>query len=208
MSFLSFLISFLVLIMLGACFIIGFYIITRGERIQQPDGSVVTTGKILRGWSLFWERQTGTTKVYFRGKTLRDKFNFLVDCNAELGKKLGLQEGDASLTIGAMTIASEDIRYIQDLLHCQVEVDSAGCLFLYLYEPTYYFPEFLRYPLSQCPPCMASVFGSLVYWGILLQYPEAFAWSNAPYFGIFYFWVFFCISLAAGNKLLYNLAGV
>lgn len=205
----SFILFYCILLLIGTLAITGFYIVTRGERNVLPDGRIRLTGKIFKRWSLFWERTTGVQRLYFQNDRLKEKYKWLCDYNSFLAAKLEISADSNRLEIsGQQDVTPEDLGYIRDMLMCDVHLDRAGrSLSLSVDEPIYYFPEWLRFPLSQCPPCMASVGGSLIYWSLIFlpQYP--YAWSSSPEIAYFLFWLLYMLSLAALNKLVYNQIG-
>lgn len=201
----SFLIVYFLLLLLASLVIIGFYIITRGEKLRQPDGSYARRGKLLKDWSIFWEQTTGTRRLYYQGDELQNKHKWLNDCNSSLAMRLTVMQDQSSFKING-TIAPEEYSYLRDLLQCQVEIKDEY-VFIYQDEPEYYFPEWLRFPLSQCPPCMASVYGSIIFWSMYVVIPLQFAWTLYPGIAAILFWIMFCISLSALNKLFFNIVG-
>lgn len=203
LSFILFYVTFLVF----SCFVItGFYIVTRGEKTLQPDGKFRTKGKIFRNWSLFWERTVGNEKIYYCGDQLIGKLQLIREYNAVLGNKLKPNAERLSLEI-IDPVSASDVTYMKELLHVEVMVKN-GTMYIYVEEPIYYWSEWLRYPLSQCPPCMASIGGSLLYWTlVMLAGDTLFAWSAVPVICYIFFWIFFCFALAALNKLAYNIIG-
>lgn len=207
MSLLNFIAFYLLFLLLSALIIIGFYIITRGERSIQPDGTIRFKGKIFKQWSLYWERTTGSKRIYYSGDALKEKLRWLKEYNANFRGKLEIAKNLYSVTI-LEDLSPVDILYIEDVLRCQVERATSPNLYLYVEEPQYHFPEWLRYPLSQCPPCMASIGGTLLYWPVVLLAGNIFDWTTGPHaLPYFYFWVLFCFALSALNKLFYNIIG-
>lgn len=207
MNPLQFLASFVLLLVIGAFFIIGFYIITRGERTVQPDGSQKITGKLLRNWSLFWEQTNGKRMLYFRGNQLLDKFYLLHKYNPELFDKLDITEGLMCLKV-LTPLSQSDKVSIAEILECQVHVKDEF-VFLFTEEPIYRFPELIRYPLSQCPPCMASVLGSFIYWSYLFMTTNDFgSWGPIDIISALFWWVIYCVSLSSINKLVHRMIEV
>jgi hypothetical protein len=204
-TFQTFLFTFFLLLVLGSFVIVGFYIITRGERIKRPDGTYFLKGKILKSWSLFWEKTTGIRRMYYQGEELTKKHQWLKDCNAALAMRLNIIPNQSCFQLTG-ALAAEDYSYLRDVFQCQVEMNETW-LFLYEDEPEYYFPEWVRFPLSQCPPCMASVYGSVLYWTLFVIIPLQFNWTLYPGIAAGFFWIIFCISLSALNKLFYNIIG-
>lgn len=218
MSLLIFLTTFLVYLVLAGLIVIGFYIITRGETSVQPDGTVRRKGKIFKGWSLFWERTTGMRQVYYCDSELVERLTWLKQYNMGLAQRFKIAEGHKSLEF-LTPLTSDDQNYIRDVLQCKIVVnnsqqlagtDACQYLFLYVEEPVYYYPEWLRFPLSQCPPCMASVGGSLLYWPVVIASGNFFSWCRdgySPALLAVFFWILFCLALSAVNKLAYNMIG-
>lgn len=211
MSLLNFLQFYLEFLVLAALIICGFYIITRGEKIVQPDGSIIRKGKIFKQWSLFWERTTGTRSVYYCGATLEEKLAWLKQINSGVGSKLSLNAAQTGL-VSIGVFGDADLSYIKEMLGCEIKVEEpAGTgpvsFLLYVKEPVYYFPEWLRFPLSQCPPCMASVGGTLLYWPLVLFSGNIMSWTDRPVWAYIFFWITFCLALSALNKLAYKTIG-
>lgn len=204
MNQLQFLTSFVLLLAIGAFFIIGFYIITRGERTVQPDGTQKVTGKILRRWSLFWEQTNGVKLVYFRGRQLLDKFYLLHAYKPELFDKLDITEGQMSLLVLEPLTQSDKVS-LAEILECQVHVKDEF-VFLYKEEPIYRFPEIIRYPLSQCPPCMASVGGTFIYWSfVLMTAGDIVSWGPYQVISTAFWWIIYCVALSSINKLVHRM---
>jgi hypothetical protein len=208
MTFIDFLHIFIMLLLTASNCIVGFYIITRGTLEEQADGTWKRTGKILKDWSLFWEKTTGSSKIFFNTETTRDKLFLLRAWNPGLGNKLHMHADPKEACLDILeTISSSDIQYMRENLQCEVLIDEMY-LFLYVNMPQYRFPEWVRFPLSQCPPCMASIGGSLIYWPAMwMNMPGIWAWTSFPLVSSLFFWVIFCCALAAINKGLYRILG-
>lgn len=208
MNLSDFLAFYLLLLLLSTLIITGFYIITRGEKITLPNGKYRHRGKILKAWSLFWEQITDYNHIYYKGAELEKKFQYLLQCNADFCDKLFYDKKEDCYLQIRQTLSIVDISYIKDVLQCEAVMDVLGkSLLLYNEEPNYYFPEWLRFPLSQCPPCMASIGGTMVYWPVMLFAGNVFAWANYVPAAYIYFWIIFCFALSALNKLAYNIIG-
>jgi hypothetical protein len=188
----EFFFTYLILIITGTFFVSGFYIITR------PD-------KIFSFWSKFWEKIIDIERSYYAGEELLNKFYYLKrDCH-QVGVKIeaGVTAEDrvALRVVDGMSITGDDKMTIREFLYCETEVISSS-LFFYSNVNIYRFPEIVRYPLSACPPCMASVFGSLYWWCFVLLQQDAFVWSYNERTAYFLYWIFFCISLSFLNKFI------
>lgn len=202
-SLLQFLEFFMLYLILGSLIIVGFYIITRGEKVTQPDGTVFRKGKIFKQWSLFWEQTNGSVRRFYTEDSLRQKLRWLKDSNTLLGAKLQLSPKAYSF-IPKADVSGEDLAYIADVLNCSVMTDHESHIYLYSDEPVYYWPDWLRYPLSQCPPCMASIYGTILYWVAILLSDNVMAWTAHAMLATLFFWIVFCLALAALNKYVYN----
>lgn len=188
-----FLASLMLLLVLAGCTVVGFYIITRKE-------------KIFKYWSLFWEQTTGeVTKVFLEGQDLENKYNYLVQCSPHMATFLGMSPSKKCLIVKGEMDAWQQ-QNVNDLLGCRSTLfaDVPAYLTLYTEHPVYYFHELIRYPLSQCPPCMASIGGSLIYWPVILLQKNVFAWTDYTWQPYFFFWACFCTALAFVNKYLYS----
>lgn len=203
MDFLSFLILFALLSLTSSFAIIGFYVVTRGKKVQMPNGDYKTVGKIFKGWSLFWEKKIGIRKLYFSGEPLQQIYESIKSINGEFAHRLSLSE-DSEMLIISKPLGKEGEQYIREITGTYTRIE-ANKLFLYMEEPEYYWPEFIRYPLSQCPPCMASVGGTIIYWPIVIFSNNLFAWATYKDAAYVFFYLFFCIALSALNSMLHRI---
>src|SRR6185503_2363955 len=191
---------FVLLLGCSSFFILGFYVITRGREIEMPNGEIRAVGKIFKGWSLFWEQTVGTKKIYFIGNHLLEQYENISRA-PEVGSKLTVSPDEKNLIL-VEPLSKDELRVIKEITGYNILVESPNSLHIYQEEPEYYFPEFIRFPLSQCPPCMASVGGIIIYWVIILLQPNIFAWTPHKVLAYIFFWVFFTVSLSATNYLL------
>lgn len=70
----------------------------------------------------------------------------------------------------------------------------------------YVWPEWVRYPLSECLSCMSSVYGTLFYWGMvsLIGPHLMYLWAYHPLGAKIWGWVVFCICVSAMNPIIYK----
>lgn len=184
--------------LLGGPFIMGWFIVTRSSIYINPDSSYTKTGMLFKGWSLYWER-TFDKRVWYSSDETRLKFKLLQKTRPDISAKLTFNK--LGVIWKDQPVSIEEIRGIEDVLSCRVH-DRPDGLFLFDDIPKYLFPEWIRKPLSQCPPCMSSVYGSSLYWFIVLQVNGLFSWSAKENLAKFGFWVIFCLILACYNKFL------
>lgn len=198
MDFLSFIFIFLIYSILSAFFICGWFLITRGSLYLLPDGTLKKQGMIFREWSFFWER-TNQQVIWFSKEEARLKFILLQKTRPDIAAKLTYNK------LGHIWqdqwLSDNELIGMEDVLACRVEVRPDG-LYLFVDDSQYIFPDWVRKPLSQCPPCMSSVYGSALYWFIVLQVKGLFSWSAKENLAKFGFWIIFCLILACYNKFL------
>jgi hypothetical protein len=203
MTLFHFLVVYSFMIVLGVAFCIGWFICTRGEWFIMPDGKYRSYGMVFKQWSLFWEQYRKEKRVYFNGDELMRKLDLLKKVRPDLSEKfratgsLGLEYKTPHL----LTKIQEE--QIEDVLACKLEKTGGGAYKLFVIYPVYDFPEWIRKPLSECPTCMASAYGSVFYWFVILNGPTGFfAWARKENLAKFGFWVIFCLILACGNKFV------
>lgn len=202
----GFFIFFFLLMPVASIIIMGWYAITRGRTEYKTDGTPYKTGKLFKGWHFFWNKSTQAEyETTLRGdaakqaavKIMRDlKIGISVDSESGImtyGDQLGSYLADRAALI-------EDITKARMLF-----MDEAQTKFvLARKESTYRFSELVRDPLSECPTCMASVYGTLIYWIVNAASGfRVFAFSVWPTWIVaVIFWIFFCVGVAFINTIL------
>jgi hypothetical protein len=70
----------------------------------------------------------------------------------------------------------------------------------------YVWPEWVRYPISECTSCMASLYGSGFYWFFIWQigYKPVYSWANHPLTACVIGWGVFCIAVSCMNPIIYK----
>lgn len=196
------------LLLVSSICIVGFYNVTRHFTITQPNGENTIEGDILYGWSLFWEHIKRVDILYYSGESLEYKFFELQRLYPNIFNKLQLSENNKSLYAKPSTIlTADDIFQIELILRVVVEFKEPDIYFLYTEEPIYSFPEWVRNPISQCPKCMASFFGSIIWIVVNYLNHNLFIWTNHKYLGFFLFWLIFVISLSYINNYIHKNIG-
>lgn len=196
------------MIWFAAAAICGWFVITRGEWHMSPDGEWKKYGMIFRDWSLFWEQYRDTKKIYYIGRPLTDKYLLVSKIRPDLipGKyciDMLEHEGYFKSPLDKFHVEERDLDALKALLLVEIEWDVNKKRFrFYQDEPVYTFPSWLRKPLSECPPCMASVYGSVFYWFVVIQVHTLFSWSSKEFLAKLGFWVIFCLILACANKFI------
>ena len=193
------LLQYLFMVALGPVFIFGWYIITRGYYDIGPDGSLVKKGKLLKDWSLFWEDIISYRKVYYNGAQLKNKLNDLISMNHKYKLRLSVNQGEYSLFC-QHPLSEEDLDYIRNSIMVEIFVKGQD-VFLYSEYPQYRFSEWVRNPLSACPPCMSSVYGSLFWWIMYFVSVNLFKF-DCNFAGWCVLWPFYIVSLVCINHFI------
>ena len=201
MSFFSFIFSFSMLSLLGSIAILSWYHITRHWQSKLPNGKIVIEGFLFKHWSLFWEKIVRWDSVYFTDKEqLKTKWLELNRLDKKTASKFVFKESDGWIGLRENELTTEqDIFNIESVLGNRVHLFETGSLFLYNEVPIYRFPEWIRNPISHCPTCMASVYGSIIWWGFVFLQKNSFYWSYSPKLCYFAFWILFCLVLSKLN---------
>lgn len=210
MNILQFLQIFAFWILISSWFIVGWYTITRGHYELQPDGSQKKVGNVFMGWSFFWEKINRYDRAYYDYAQSKEKFNYLKAVRPDVADKFVWDFG-WHLHVPQELFTAVDQKIIEDTVNSRGVIEpkiinsEAGSRIiqeyrLYLEVPVYYFPWWVRYPLSECPICMSSVYGSLLWWLFVWFQVDAFSWTSSEKEAYFVFWIIFCITLSATNK--------
>lgn len=194
----QFFIYYLLLIISTSFFIIGVYIATRHWKEVQPDGRIETKGYVFKWWSEYWESISKVKKVYYSGDQLGEKLEELISHLPEFENRLNLNPEKMSLAITG-EISKLDLYTIQKTLNVKAYLNEFH-VFLYIEENEYTYPEWIRLPISGCYKCMASIWGSLVYFvfGRGMIIPSELNLEN------FAFWLFFIVILIPVNIIVYD----
>jgi hypothetical protein len=192
---------FFLLLLMASLFICGLYKISKHHVVIMPDGRHRIDGEILKWFSAFIEQTNGISCYQYEGEQLEEKVRVLFAADRKLKTKLQVSPEKMSLMVkSGQTIDSEERRFIEDI--CQVRTFvNADVIFLFLDVPKYVFPKWVRFPVISCPVCMASVWGSLFWWGFVYFQKTAFSWSAHPNLLHWVMWPIFCIALSFVNYL-------
>lgn len=199
--------TFSILSILGSLSIYGFYTASRGQWELTPDGKYKKTGMIFKYWSLFWEQYRKTERVYYDHDQFHKKYSLISKVRPDLipGKYV-FNPLKRAFTAGLnKDIEEKDLFTIQDVLLCKVEWIEHGKAFV-LYEevPVYDWPEWVQKPISSCPPCMSSVYGTPIWLLFLKLQKDAFSWTNYPITGEISFGFIFLLTLVSIVSFLHK----
>jgi len=190
------------LILMASLFICGLYKISRHHVVIMPDGKHRIEGDLLKWFSAFIEQTHGYTSYQYQGEQLEEKYRMLIAADRKnLKHKLQVAPEKMSFLIkDGQMLNVEERRFIDDV--CQVRTRlNADVLFLFLDTPNYVFPKWIRFAVISCPPCMASFWGSLFWWGFVCFQQSAFSWSAYPEALHWAMWPVFCTALSFVNYL-------
>ncbi len=205
----QFVVTYLGLIIAASLFIVGWYSITRHTLRMHPDGTIWSHGYLFSWWSEYWEQVVGQKKVYYQGDALEEKYLMILRERPSLGFHIGRFPEKKSLSISeGYQPSPTDIEYLENTIAAGVEIKDRGIVFLYELEPVYKFPEWVREPVSSCPVCMASVYGSLVWFTFTMLFPTILGASSHPEIARWGLWPLYCITVSAVNKWLVKKIGL
>lgn len=187
----AFLIWFFLLLIFGTLIINGWYLITR-------------EGMIFEGWSNHWEKKNGTKNNTLECEKLYKKFREIEKVALLCGYKGEVQYTEKYLNVDSSFASVIDQVEHHLLIHLNL-IDEDKKLFLYEEETIFRFPEWLRNPLSSCPTCMASVYGTIIFWSaVSLVNTNPFEWSTHYLVTKILTWGAYCISLAFVNTFFHK----
>lgn len=203
---LIFLCAYLAMMVIASILCCGWFIITRGELYIKADGSRAKYGMIFKEWSFFWERQSKSDrKVYFSNDEWYEKWKLLNKVRPDLAKKMRkyqLPEGDNRLGYTNATLTPEEVAMVEDALQCFLYPQGDDRYRAWVVEPIYVFPSWVRKPISECPVCFGSVYGSMFYWFVVSQARDIFSWSLHENLAKLGFWGIFCVILSCSNRYI------
>jgi|ERR1700761_8553420 len=194
----------------GAFLIVGFFAITRGTELTQPDGSIKRVGKIFKGWFFFWFKENGKIKYYYKDdelvkiiaqiRAIRPNSTIKVYYENMPGPNIVRISGIASSIVDEYFWSEIESRF-----NLKVEVvktfvpenmqgsELAYMIFkLYKEEPNYVFPWYMRDMLAGCVTCHSSWLGSVCFWvpAIIGIY------GSLSMLHLVMLWICYCISQA------------
>lgn len=200
-----FLLTLIMLSLVTALFIISFFHLSRHWIIIDPDGKRKIGGDIFKWWSVFWEQQRGMVKFYYSNDGFRHKMDIMWKSLPRQAAKMRSWDyfdiNKSSFGVSEVYTSTE-IQEMEVVLQCKVDYNGDGHYYLYIEEPKYVFPVWIRKPMSQCYVCMSSVFGSAAWWSVYYLQKDLFAWSTHPSKSFFLFWVVFIVVLSGINRFI------
>ena len=197
----TFFITLILATIVTSLFILGFYIATRHWKVTNADGTEQNEGYLLKKWSIYWEGIAENKKQFFKGDNLKEKLAMLPN---QYQQVLNINVDPSLMAVYTNTeLSADNILEIEQITGCKVLVQEN---FIFLYEeiPVYRYPTWVSNPLSGCPKCMSSVFGSLLYWIAVLRMPSSVWWDNTIFFDKIAVWLFFIVILIPITTYLHS----
>lgn len=196
------LVIFGAMLFIGPHMMVGWYAITRGRTELKPTGETVRRGKLLMAWHFYWTRTHGHTTVRVEKESLK-KIYWLLRENAQWEGRFYVNDSETQIIFMG--------KKENQLLEMQMELEKISGCSVWPSEnavsftkqiPEFVFPEWVRDPVSECPTCFASVYGSIFYWIMISLLPPLFNWSEQPTICAVVFWIIFCFCSAYINTVL------
>lgn len=199
---LYFLLSFLLLIVIGSLSTCGWFIVTRGEWRLTPDGKYKKIGMIFKEWSLFWEQYRKTKTVYYKGEGLQEKFDLLKKVHPKIVSGRLQYDNSRIWAHSGNAITPAELSLIKDALLCDVAIGPNDELILSTQEPIYDWPEWVQKPMSSCPTCFSGPYGTAIWLVFLKLQHGSFAWTDYPVFAKIAFGMIFLLTLSTINTYI------
>lgn len=174
----------------GSAFILGWYFVTR-------------SGQLFGIWEEYWEGIVTHKKIYYDGENLQERLSFILKTNKALRTKLTMGEGGKSI-YALNDLTYDEIFFINDTA-ALTEIKDKRIIFLYENDPVYRFPKWVRNPISACPPCQASVYGTIFWWTAVYFQNDMFSWTSHGSAKVV-FWAYYCITLVFMNYFIHRVA--
>lgn len=202
------LVAYGLLLIFSAIAINGLHITTRGEMETLPDGSTARfNDMIFYKFLQLVSKEKKKKRIYYQAEQLQKLTRTMLKKmplpppdsieNAYLRYNNGRGQ-DAVRLWQSTTIEYMDEQEIK--LDAEYDaIELYGRVMFYKEYPVFYLPKYVRKPLLECIKCMASIWGSLIYWPIMLS-----LFGYHPY--EFAIWIPFCFSLSWLNTFFYHKA--
>lgn len=216
MTFIIFLTSFLLYLLVSSICITSFFAITRGETEVLPDGSVHKFGKLLKGYYFFWFKEKSKQKIYYSGDELGAlMLQFKEYYTGELSLLGNVYQ---PVTVTLLKAPREFEQYIPALRQKFdigfESVEHAGdytTLAVFWLDTEYIFPAWLRTVMAGCITCTPTIYGNIIYWATIvlikdsILYQSLFGIFNDHTQGVIALWLLYWISLAWTNTVLWKI---
>lgn len=212
MFMLSFILLFMLFLVVSSFTIVGWYNVTRGRWETQPDGTKKWVGKIFNFWGKFLQQHTETIEYYENEEFLKE-FAKIRDFFKDDDIHEFAKNGVIAKTMNPKKAAYLFIYALRagvniSLTEQEEKEGHKGGTSVTIYKEIYNYkiPYLLRYPLGECLSCCASFYGTicwLFFYNILVQLqavPE-----GLTLFSKIGLWAVFILALSYLNELVFNI---
>jgi hypothetical protein len=190
-TILIFLVTYFLFVLFGAFIILGAFSITRGKTVTLPDGKKKDVGKLFYP-ILKWFTRTRVVVIPYDGVELIKKVDEL---NAKY--RWNLAEN--------MHFLSKDII---DKLRIYENIDAVvlggNKLYLELITTEDVLSDYIKDPIICCVTCMASVWGTLIYWCSVFIYMELNGVKPVGILLLLLVWLAYMLTLAFVTTYLWT----
>jgi hypothetical protein len=216
------LIVYVLFVFIGAAFINGIYIVTRGETEVRPDGSRVDVDDMIfyPFYKMIMQEKPDRELIYFTGERLEDLYNRFLKMaplppadsinHSYVGFHSKEQDvvqlyvtahGEIPMPHGPVELWREYGPEVAKKLGVEIIVERKKVSFYKSYKQ-YRYSKYVRKPLVECLKCMASFWGTLFFWPVAIMlsryfFDVTFDWAMVPA------WVIYCFMLAYVNTYLF-----
>ena len=211
---LSFLLMYVLMLLLTSVAINGFYNITRGRWETKPDGTKEWNGKIFSWYSRFLQHHS-IQKEFYKEKEWIKEFARLTAFFKKEDIVDILENGVVVKKMDAITEAYFiSFAAVNSILFTSRSYGAGSLIMIYRETKKYRLPLIIRAPLGDCLACMSSFWGTVgwIAWyqvGMAVQQvhptPAVKMLLEIPLAGTLFLWVFFCICLAYLNETIFNI---
>lgn len=197
------LIIYLLFIFASSLVIVGWFVTSRGELKEQIDGKFKKEGSLFKEWEIFWyKKKLLPKKTLYTGNHLFKVMKEVRSAAIQLGWNGHIDpQHDHLITTNDIKVKIKWIEYLTEAkIRFEQEDESLVRLFIYKVEDDYVFPEVIRMPVAGCVTCYASIYGSIIFWGVHLL------WNKFQYevFQLILVWIAYIFSVAVVNTFIYK----
>jgi len=199
------------MLMISGVAINGFFAITRGEWITRPTGEKIWVGKVFSFWSKFLQRHELVPYIY-AGNELYKILAQHVSSFFNEGEIFDIKE--ASILIGPISdirkklligiLSKHDIEVKFETSNIWEEVTFIKKV------KKFNIPFWITAPLGECITCLSSFWGTVcwLFWYQVVLSMQTTSYEAAMFMELpsgvkILMWIFFCISLAYVNEILF-----
>jgi hypothetical protein len=182
---------FLTLLFISSVFCVGVYNLSRHYIEILPNGEKKVRGFILKWWSYYIEKVEYYTNEYY----VKEEYNYKLNDMFYRIPRLS--------NIPFANFTEKDISDAEKVLLCKIEIIN-GRIFFYIEKPHFELPEWVQKPLSSCPTCMSSFWGSILFFTFNYAFDNVFFFGGHQYTTFFWLYITFLVLLSQFNTILHK----